>query len=117
MAVSRLLGGVPQRDSGSWDVLTVSSAVQVEITGADSMSVDFRLADWCDLGVFRFISEAWTLAEMVGDITQLLSPTAARVGGWATARKVVLSLVPVEFETRSGQCVLFSKPVLSEVVV
>lgn len=70
-----------------------------------SINITFRLADDYELGLFRFQSGAWTLAEVLHEIENAL----ARVQGEALAE---LSLELVEYTTKAGRAVSYRKPVI-----
>jgi hypothetical protein len=70
-----------------------------------SIDVHFRLADDYDLGLFRFKSAAWTLAEVLHEVENAL----ARIDGEALAE---LSLELVEYTTKAGRNVSYRKPVI-----
>jgi hypothetical protein len=70
-----------------------------------SINIQFRLADDYDLGLFRFQSGAWTLAEVLHEVENAL----ARVQGEALAE---LSLELVEYTTKAGRNVSYRKPVV-----
>ncbi|CAM5363084.1 hypothetical protein GCM10010329_85020 [Streptomyces spiroverticillatus] len=70
-----------------------------------SISVTFRLADSYDLGLFRFQTGSWKLAEVLHEIENALD----RVGGEALAE---LSLELVEYTTKKGRDVSYRKPTI-----
>ncbi|OKI71405.1 recombination directionality factor [Streptomyces sp. MJM1172] len=65
----------------------------------------FRLAEDYDLGVFRFQSTAWKLAEVIHEIDNELSAYSGEV-------LAELSLELVEFTTKAGRDVSYRKPVV-----
>ena len=65
----------------------------------------FRLVDNPDLGLWRFNSSSWNLAAQVNNLETEL----ANAGGAAMAS---LSLELVEFTTKSGRDVKYTKPVI-----
>lgn len=76
-------------------------------SGCDvSIQVMFSLADNPDLGLWRFNSSSWTLAREVSTAQDALE----KVDGLALAE---LSLVEVNYTTRSGQNRNFTKPVIT----
>jgi hypothetical protein len=73
---------------------------------APSIQVYFRLAEDPTLGRFKFFSGSWSMASEIDKAEEAL----AEVGGPALA---LLSLVLVEYTTKAGRDVSFTKPVLS----
>ncbi|WP_030677667.1 hypothetical protein [Streptomyces sp. NRRL B-1347] len=72
---------------------------------APSIAVTFRLAEDYDLGLFRFQTGSWKLAETLHEIGNALD----RIGGEALAE---LSLELVEYTTKKGRDVSYRKPVI-----
>ncbi|MEV0445462.1 hypothetical protein AB0I84_08115 [Streptomyces spectabilis] len=70
-----------------------------------SIAVTFRLAEDYDLGLFKFQTGSWKLAEMLHEIGNALD----RIGGEALAE---LSLELVEYTTKKGRDVSYRKPVI-----
>ncbi|MFD4141577.1 hypothetical protein [Streptomyces sp. NPDC058572] len=70
-----------------------------------SISVLFRLAEDYDLGLFRFQTSSWKLAEVLHEIENALD----KVGGEALAE---LSIELVEYTTKKGRDVSYFKPVI-----
>ncbi|MGW2380214.1 recombination directionality factor [Streptomyces sp. NPDC001658] len=70
-----------------------------------SISVLFRLAEDYDLGLFRFQTGSWKLAEVLHEIANALD----KVGGEALAE---LSIELVEYTTKKGRDVSYFKPVI-----
>ena len=70
-----------------------------------SLQVYFRLADAPDLGKMRFMSGSWSMAAEIGEAEEALE----KIGGPAFA---TLTLVKVEYTTKAGREVSFTKPVL-----
>lgn len=71
-----------------------------------SVQVYFKLEGHEDLGKFKFFSGSWTLAEAIGAVEDKL----AEIDGPARA---TLSLEVVEYTTKAGREVRFTKPVLN----
>ncbi|PYC85404.1 hypothetical protein C7C46_06590 [Streptomyces tateyamensis] len=71
-----------------------------------STTVRFRLAQADQLGVFRFQSTSWDLAETVMDVQQELAAS----DGPSLCK---LSLQLVRFSTRNGTAMAFRKPALT----
>jgi hypothetical protein len=76
-----------------------------DLACSPSMAVYFRLAEDPDLGVFRFTSGSWSLAAEIGKAEAALE----RIDGPALA---TLALEVVEYTTKAGRDVSFTKPVL-----
>ncbi|MEU5974283.1 hypothetical protein [Streptomyces sp. NPDC047315] len=72
---------------------------------APSISVCFRLAENYNLGIFRFQTGSWKLAEVLHEIGNALD----KVGGEAEAE---LSIELVEYTTTRGRDVSYLKPVI-----
>ncbi|GGR71283.1 hypothetical protein GCM10010252_06990 [Streptomyces aureoverticillatus] len=72
---------------------------------APSIAVTFRLAEDYDLGLFRFQTGSWKLAETLHEIGNALD----KVNGEALAE---LSLELVEYTTKKGRDVSYRKPVI-----
>ncbi|MFF2543979.1 hypothetical protein ACFVUY_15590 [Kitasatospora sp. NPDC058063] len=72
---------------------------------APSISVMFRIADDPDLGIFRFQSGSWKLAEVLHEIENQLD----RIGSEALCS---LELERVEYTTKNGRDVSYVKPVI-----
>ena len=70
-----------------------------------SIQVYFRLAEDPDLGKFKFFSGSWTMAAVIDQAEDAL----AALDGPALA---TLSLEVVEFDTKAGRHVRYTKPVL-----
>ena len=70
-----------------------------------SVRATFRLRDLPDLGVFRFSSSSWQLAEAVNGIEDALKA----VGAPAPA---TLRLEQVAYTTKGGRNVAFTKPII-----
>ncbi|MEU5160449.1 hypothetical protein AB0G74_12670 [Streptomyces sp. NPDC020875] len=70
-----------------------------------SISVLFRIAEDYDLGLFRFQTGSWKLAEVLHEIGNALD----KVGGEALAE---LSIELVEYTTKRGRDVSYFKPVI-----
>lgn len=70
-----------------------------------NIKIKFRLRDDPELGVFEFMTGAWSLASVLGYAMSDLE----RAGGAAYA---TLALEPVEFQ-KEGKTIKFTKPVLS----
>jgi len=70
------------------------------------INLNFRLADAYDLGLFRFLSHSWKLAEVVGDYAAELERYDGPVLG-------DLALELVEYTTKSGRNVCYRKPTLN----
>lgn len=70
-----------------------------------SIAVTFRLAEDYDLGLFKFQTGSWKLAETLHEIGNALD----KVGGEALAE---LSLELVEYTTKKGRDVSYRKPVI-----
>jgi hypothetical protein len=70
-----------------------------------SISVLFRLAEDYDLGLFRFQTGSWKLAEVLHEIENALD----KVDGEALAE---LSIELVEYTTKKGRDVSYFKPVI-----
>ncbi|MFI8263694.1 hypothetical protein [Streptomyces sp. NPDC085665] len=70
-----------------------------------SISVTFRLADDYDLGLFRFQTGSWKLAEVLHTVENALE----KVGGEALCS---LELELVEYTTKKGRDVSYRKPVI-----
>ncbi|MFE1129598.1 hypothetical protein ACFW6R_23330 [Streptomyces albidoflavus] len=70
-----------------------------------SISILFRLAEDYDLGVFRFQTGSWKLAEVLHEIGNALD----KVGGEALAE---LGIELVEYTTKKGRDVSYFKPVV-----
>lgn len=70
-----------------------------------SIQVYFRLEADPDLGKFKFFSGSWTLAADIGEAEAALE----RIDGPARA---TLSLEVVEYDTKAGRHVRFTKPVV-----
>lgn len=71
-----------------------------------SIQLYFRLADRPDLGKFKFFSGSWTMAKEIGNAEDAL----AKIDGPAIG---TLTLVLVEYTTKAGKDVSFTKPVLT----
>ncbi|MFF4392403.1 hypothetical protein ACFY0G_37480 [Streptomyces sp. NPDC001552] len=72
---------------------------------APSISVTFRLAEDYDLGLFRFQTTSWKLAEVLHEVENALD----KVGGDALC---TLELELVEYTTKKGRDVSYRKPVI-----
>ncbi|WP_461296346.1 recombination directionality factor [Streptomyces harbinensis] len=70
-----------------------------------SISILFRIAEDYDLGLFRFVTGSWKLAEVLHEVQNALE----RVSGEALAE---LSLELVEYTTKKGRDVSYRKPVV-----
>ncbi|MFJ2407120.1 hypothetical protein ACIOUE_38135 [Streptomyces xanthochromogenes] len=70
-----------------------------------SISVTFRIAEDYDLGLFRFQTGSWKLAEVLHEVENALG----RVGGEALA---TIELELVEYTTKKGRDVSYRKPVI-----
>lgn len=70
-----------------------------------SISVLFRLAEDYDLGLFRFQTGSWKLAEVLHEVENALD----KVGGEALA---TIELELVEYTTKMGRDVSYRKPVI-----
>ncbi|MFF4408105.1 hypothetical protein [Streptomyces sp. NPDC001404] len=70
-----------------------------------SISVTFRLAEDYDLGRFKFVTSAWTLAETLYEVENALS----RIDGEALCS---LEIEHVEYTTKKGRDVEYYKPVI-----
>lgn len=70
-----------------------------------SISILFRLGEAPELGLFRFNSGSWTMAGEIGDQEAALKA----IDGPALA---TLSLEVVEYDTKAGRHVKYTKPVL-----
>ncbi|MFF3210561.1 hypothetical protein ACFYYB_07845 [Streptomyces sp. NPDC002886] len=70
-----------------------------------SISVLFRLAEDYDLGLFRFQTGSWKLAEVLHEVENALE----KVGGEALA---TIELELVEYTTKTGRDVSYRKPVI-----
>jgi hypothetical protein len=70
-----------------------------------SIQIYFRLANQPDLGKFKFFTGSWTMAKDLWEAEEAL----AEIGGPAYA---TLTLELVEFTTKSGKHVQYTKPVL-----
>ncbi|MGW3229404.1 recombination directionality factor [Kitasatospora sp. NPDC001095] len=70
-----------------------------------SISVMFRIADDPDLGIFRFQTGSWKLAEVLHEIENQLD----RIGSEALCS---LELERVEYTTKNGRDVSYVKPVI-----
>jgi hypothetical protein len=70
-----------------------------------SVQLYFRLAAAPELGRFKFFSGSWSLAQDIGETEKAL----AKIGGPA---KATLTLEKVEYTTRQGKEVSFTKPVV-----
>lgn len=73
---------------------------------APSIQVYFRLADEPELGKFKFSSGSWTFAGEVPDAEAAL----AKIEGPARAK---LALEVVEYDTKAGRHVRYTKPVVT----
>lgn len=71
-----------------------------------SIQVYFRLEGHEDMGKFKFFSGSWTLAEAIGEQEDKLE----KIDGPARA---TLSLELVEYTTKAGREVRYTKPVLT----
>jgi hypothetical protein len=71
-----------------------------------SIQVYFRLAEDPDLGKFKFFSGSWSMAAEISEAEKALSSIDGPALG-------LLSLVLVEYTTKAGRDVSFTKPVLS----
>lgn len=72
---------------------------------APNIAVYFKLAADPDLGKFRFTSSSWSLAAEVYEAEEALE----RIGGPALA---TLTLELVEYTTKAGRAVSYTKPVI-----
>ncbi|MER5863789.1 hypothetical protein [Kitasatospora sp. NPDC002040] len=70
-----------------------------------SISVLFRLADDPDLGLFRFQTGSWTLAQVLHEVENALD----KIGGEALCS---LEIELVEYTTKRGKDVSYVKPVI-----
>lgn len=70
-----------------------------------SLQVYFKLADAPDLGRFKFFSGSWTMAAEIHEAEDALE----RIGGPALA---TLTLEVVEYTTKGGRDVRYTKPVV-----
>ena len=64
-----------------------------------------RLTDHPDLGMFRYVTGSWQLAEAIGPIEEAVSDSDEPLDA-------TLSLVKVEWETKQGAKRQFTKPVV-----
>ncbi|MCX4687215.1 hypothetical protein OG401_23405 [Kitasatospora purpeofusca] len=81
------------------------AAAKVKRGPSPSISVLFRLADDPDLGIFRFQSGSWKLAEVLYEVENALD----RIG---TEALCSLELERVEYTTKRGRDVSYIKPVI-----
>ncbi|MEU9047518.1 MULTISPECIES: hypothetical protein [unclassified Kitasatospora] len=81
------------------------AAAKVKRGPSPSISVLFRLADDPNLGIFRFQSGSWKLAEVLYEVENALD----RIGGEALCS---LELERVEYTTKRGRDVSYVKPVI-----
>lgn len=66
----------------------------------------FRLADLPDLGLFRFNSSSWQLAADANDLEAALT-------GHGGESPATISLKVIEYETKTGRQVSFTRPVIT----
>ena len=64
-----------------------------------------RLTDHPDLGLFRYVTGSWQLAEAIGPVEEAVAESDEPLAA-------TLSLVKVEWETKTGQKRQFTKPVV-----
>ncbi|MGX4737096.1 recombination directionality factor [Kitasatospora griseola] len=81
------------------------AAAKVKRGPSPSISVTFRLADDPDLGIFRFQTGSWKLAEVLYEVENALD----RLGSEALCS---LELELVEYTTKRGRDVSYTKPVI-----
>ena len=87
------------------DVKAHKEAARAGTACQPSVRATFRLADLPDLGLWRFNSASWQLAGSINDAEEAL----AAAGGEAEA---VLRLELVEYTTKAGRNVAYTKPVI-----
>ncbi len=109
-AMIRSCDGVTQKDGSACacpQKITERKEASKAGTGCDpSIQVYFRLADLPDLGKLRFMSGSWSMAAEIGEAEEKL----AKIDGPALGK---LTLVPVNYTTKAGREVSYTKPVLT----
>lgn len=107
----RACDGVQQKDDAKSDCACPQTLAELKAESKDgtacepSIQIVFALADDPDLGLFRFQSGSWSLAEDINTVEKKL----AEIDGPAAA---TLALEVVEFTTKAGEHRKFTKPVV-----
>lgn len=90
---------------GGWEVLSEAKNIRIVVGAVEEMALLFRLVGAPGLGVFEFRSEAWTLAEWLGEGAVRSAASDGCVLGELAIRPVVLT-------TLNGMSVRYLLPFL-----
>ena len=107
----RICDGLKQNDENKTpcacpnDTKEHKEAARAGTACSPSIRALVRLKDHPDLGMFRYVSGSWQLAEAIGPIEEAVAASDEPLDA-------TISLVKVEWETKTGQKRAFTKPVI-----
>ena len=108
----RTCDGVSQQDEAKSpcacpsDTKEHKDAAKAGTACSPSIRALVRLSDHPDLGMFRYVSGSWQLAQSIGPIEEAVSEASGPL-------KATIHLEKVEWETKQGQSRAFTKPVIT----
>jgi hypothetical protein len=108
----RICDGISQNDENKTPCACPSEtkehkeAARAGTACSPSIRALVRLSDDPELGMFRYVSGSWQLAEAIGPIEEAVNESDDPV-------KASISLVKVEWETKTGAKRAFTKPVIT----
>jgi hypothetical protein len=107
----RICDGISQTDENKTpcacpnDTKEHKEAARAGTACSPSIRALVRLKDHPDLGMFRYVSGSWQLAEAIGPVEEAVAASDSPLDA-------SISLVKVEWETKQGQKRAFTKPVI-----
>ena len=107
----RICDGINQTDENKTpcacpsDTKEHKEAARAGTACSPSIRMLVRLTDHPDLGLFRYVTGSWQLAEAIGPVEEAVAESDEPLDA-------TLSLVKVEWETKTGQKRQFTKPVV-----